>query len=209
MEIKMEHIIVLILIMIAIWIVMKQTAENFNVIEDRYAFPLTNEAGNLWIKEFDRLGYYLGPDGKFTYIKDIPDPIPKSIYKEEIYEGTFEIPPFNYHGMPIPKHGDISLIADDEEGDFERGPSCKRMNPSDSQQMELDTTQLQQMQQMQQHPMAEMPMRKMMTERMTNVDGENGRNIVYVKGNTNNSVSLLFIILIGVLIWYLYSKNKL
>jgi len=204
MEIKAEHIIVLILIGLAIWIVMKQTAENFNVIENRYAFPLTNEAGNLWIKEFDRPGYYLGPDGKFTYIKNIPDPIPKSIYKEQVYEGTFETPPFNYAGMPIPKKSDISLVSDDEEGDFVRGPSCKRMNDSDSQQMQLNVAQLRQMQQ---QPMSEIPMRNMMTEGMENVGGEMGRNVVYVKGGTDNLLSLLFVVLIGVLIWYFYSKK--
>ena len=205
MEIKAEHIIVLILIGLAIWIVMKQTAENFNVIENRYAFPLTNEAGNLWIKEFDRPGYYLGPDGKFTYIKDVPDPIPKSVYKEQVYEGTFETPSFNYAGMPIPKHGDISLVSDDEEGDFERGPSCKRMNESDSQQVQLKHAHLHQMQQ--QQPMGELSMRRMMTEGMENVGGEMGRNVVYVKGGTDNLLSLLFVVLIGVLIWYFYSKK--
>jgi hypothetical protein len=194
MEIKAEHIIVLILIGLAIFVVMRQTAENFNVIEDRRAFPLTNEAGDLWIKEFDRLGYYIGPDGKFTYVKDIPDPIPKSLYKEQVYEGTFETPPFNYAGMPIPKHSDISLVSEDEEGDFERGPSCKRMNESDSQQVQLKYAQLQK-----QH--------KQMTERMTNVDGEMHKNVVYLRGGTDNLLSLLFIVLIGVLIWYLYSKK--
>ncbi len=135
MEFKMEHIIVIVLILIAAYVVFRQTSENFNVIENRRAFPLTNEAGDLWIKEFDRPGYYTMPDGRFAYVKVNEEPIPKSVYKEQVYDATFETPKFNYVGMPVPKHNVGPSLIDETEADFEKGPSCKHMNPSDSQQM--------------------------------------------------------------------------
>ncbi len=196
MEIKMEHIIVIVLIIVAIGVVFRQTSENFNVIENRWAFPLTNEAGNLWIKEFDRPGYYTLPDGRFSYVKVDEEPIPKSVYKEQVYDATFETPQFNYAGMPVPKHNVGPSLIEETEGNFEKGPSCKRMNASDSQQPQP------------QRPMNNSEIKKQMIENMENVTSEMNRNGIFVKVGTNNMLSLLFIVLVAGLVYYYYSKKQ-
>lgn len=133
MEFKNEHIIVIVLILVIGWMVLNQSFENFNVIENRWAYPLTNEAGNLWTKEFDRPVTYSYPDGRLAYIPQPNVNIPKNPYKEEIYDGKFEIPQFNYEDMPIPKKAS-AFNVDETEGDFLQGVSYDKMPDSDSQQ---------------------------------------------------------------------------
>lgn len=133
MELKNEHIIVIVLIFLIGWMILNQTFENFNVIENRWAYPLTNEAGDLWTKEFDRPVTYSYPDGRLAYIPQPNINIPKNPYKEEIYNGEFEIPEFNYEEMPIPKKAGAFNI-DETQGDFLQGVSYDKMPASDAQQ---------------------------------------------------------------------------
>lgn len=133
MEIKNEHIVVILLVILVGYLIMRQTSENFNVLEDRWAYPLTNEAGNSWTQEFARPVYYSYPDGKLSYIPENPTKIPKSVYKEQIYGGDFEIPEFNYEDMPVPRKEKM-FDVDETQSDFMRGVSCNRMPESDAQQ---------------------------------------------------------------------------
>lgn len=134
MEFKTEHIIVIVLVLLVAWLILGRNSENFNVLEDRWAYPLTNEAGDLWTREFDRPVTYSYPDGRLAYIPQPTPNIPKSIYKEEIYDGAFEIPEFNYEEMPVPKKMGNVLDVDESEGDFVKGVAYNKMPDSDSQQ---------------------------------------------------------------------------
>ena len=133
MDLKYEHIIVIILVLVIGWLIMSQTFENFNVIENRWAYPLTNEAGDLWTKEFDRPVTYSYPDGRVAYIPQDTPAIPKNPYKEQIYDGAFEIPQFNYEDMPTPKKAS-AFDVDETQGNFESGVSYDKMPDSDGQQ---------------------------------------------------------------------------
>jgi hypothetical protein len=133
MDLKNEHIIVIILVLLVGWLIMSQTFENFNVIENRWAYPLTNEAGDLWTKEFDRPVTYSYPDGRVGYIPQDSPAIPKNPYKEQIYDGDFEIPQFNYEDMPVPKKAS-AFDVDETQGNFESGVSYDKMPESDGQQ---------------------------------------------------------------------------
>lgn len=133
MEFKTEHIIIIVLVIVVGYLIMKNTSENFNVIEDRWAYPLNNLAGDSWTKEFDRPVYYTNPDGIVNYIPTKPDKIPKSLYKEEIYNGEFEIPKFNYEEMPIPIPQGMSNM-EETEANFIKGVSYEQLPESEGQQ---------------------------------------------------------------------------
>jgi hypothetical protein len=191
---KIEHIIIIALLIVAIWFIISKSRENFNVIEDRWTFPLTNEAGDLWIKEFDRPGYCVGPDGKFTYVKSYVDPIPINPYKDAVYEGSFETPAFNYANMPIPEVSDLKYDVEESEGDFINGPSCKRMNASEAQQKYLQFA-----------PPERANLVQPRIEQMENIGDEMK---LYVKGNSNNtSLFVIVIIIIVIALYYYYKKN--
>jgi hypothetical protein len=133
MEFKLEHIALIIVIICIGYFIMKQTPENFNVLADRRAYPLNNLAGNSWTKEFDRPAYYTDPDGTIRYIPEPPFKVPKSIYKEEIYDGDFEIPQFNYENMPVPVKSNM-MDVDETEGSFLQGVAYDKMPESEGQQ---------------------------------------------------------------------------
>lgn len=214
MEIKNEHIIGILVIFVCIWLYTKHT-EKFNVIENRWDFPLNNIAGDAWTKEFAMPAFYSNPDGILTEIPIPPQNIPKNPYKEQIYDGTFEIPEFNYENMPVPRNNTNTLsYVDETSGNFSYGPSCDKMPDSDSQQhyyhlkrqmqmfeeqekdfdqakkYEKMTTETEQPTQQIQQPQQPLPQ----------------QNVVFVKPKHNN-VNIILVIVIILMAYYIYTKH--
>ena len=141
MNIKNEHILVIILILVIVWLYFRRSEMfdpnegKINVINDRWAFPLPNEASDSWTREFDRTAYYSRPDGHISMIPVTPSAIPRNYYKDQIYNGDFEIPDFNGQNLPKPK-GDTNGNNDvnETEKPFMYGPSCDEMPKSQAQQ---------------------------------------------------------------------------
>lgn len=116
----------------------------FNVIENRNSYPLKNLAGDSWTVDEARPFFYSSPDGIMTGIPIPPTDTRQNLYEKQIYEGTFEIPPFNRYENPVPIDDSESMgiqdisrgnlpFYDDEVGPFCCGVSNKRMSRSDYQ----------------------------------------------------------------------------
>lgn len=212
MEIKNEHIIGILVIFVCIWLYTKNT-EKFNVIEDRWAFPLNNVAGDAWTKEFAMPAFYSNPDGILTEIPIPPMNIPKNHYKDQIYDGTFEIPEFNYENMPVPRNNANTLSYIDESSDkFAYGPSCDKMPDSESQQHYYHLKRQMQMFEEQEKDFDQVKKyEKMTTEteqqpQPTQIQTQQKPNVVFIKPKTNN-VNIILVIVIILLAYYIYTKN--
>ena len=206
MEIKNEHIMVILAIIVIVWLYTKHT-EKFNVIENRWDFPLNNMAGDAWTKEFELPAFYSNPDGILTSIPIPPQKIPRNHYKDQIYDGTFEIPEFNYENMPVPRKNNNTLSYVEESNDkFAYGPSCDKMPDSDSQQHYYH---LKRQMQMLEGEQEEKKIEKLTTETEQAPQQQMVTQppVIYVQPKADNKHTIILIIIIVLLAYYIYTRN--
>lgn len=227
MNITKENIVTLVLIIIIVWLIYNYTIrESFDVIQDRWAYPLLNLAGDAWTKDQARAMYYSNPDGIMTGIPIPPTNDAQTPYARKIYRGTFEIPHANPYGFPIPDNGSGVRGMDDDDNYVISNPayagcSYEKMprSPYQSEDRSLPRALQLQMGESQQGVISEIEMQMRpgysqpeyeVQEEIENMEPvlSEDKNI-YISGSTENYGSLFMIIVVVVLVYYyFYVRNE-